>query len=159
MSCSSRGSQKYFYGRIHHSTGREEFNGSSKTILYYFDDPEVLVEAVIKKPKTEALNLCKIYVLFSHCESVDLSGKKRVKTMRSKTIVLQQEAKIFFYRNTTSPAAHFLSTIAHKQCQILLLSPQAQIKENITMSSEANISKVLFENPCIMWAGIYSNPI
>lgn len=79
--------------------------------------------------------------------------------MRSKTIVLQQEAKIFFYRNTTSPAAHFLSTIAHKQCQILLLSPQAQIKENITMSSEANISKVLFENPCIMWAGIYSNPI
>lgn len=69
-------------------------------------------------------------------------------------------AKIFFYRNTTSPAADFLSsTIAHEQCQILLLSFQAQIKENRTMSSEANISKVLFENPCIMWAGIYSNPI
>lgn len=45
-------------------------------------------------------------------------------------------AKIVFYRNTTSPAASFLSsTIGHKQFQILPLSLQAQIKENITHCS------------------------
>lgn len=46
---------------------------------------------------------------------------------------LKLVARIVFHRNTISPAASLLSsTIAHKQFQILLLSLQAQIKENIT---------------------------